>query len=213
MKKLLFLPGYACTSNVWDNIRSKVMKKGFAADYVDWPKEELINFSNTYDFANWVDKQYDLKTYDAIIGHSMGGLVAIDLAEQNNFKDKEIVLVESFLKTPSKFFRNLYLESAKKSLKERIEGMLKNESVYYNKALSKRLKNLDRTNEVASLNAKVTCIYGAREEINKEYVINQLNLAEETLDDLTIKIVSKCAHLPMLENEEQFIKELFEELA
>jgi len=212
MKKLLFLPGYACTSDIWDNIKSKLMKNGFIADYVDWPKEELTNFSNTYDFANWIFKQYDLETYDTIIGHSMGGLVAIDLAKENLFNGERLILVESFLKTPSEFFQNLYLEDASKDLKERIMMMLKEESTYYNQALSERLKNLDRTKDIISLEAKVACIYGAREEKNKKEVIKQLNLAEETLNELAIQVVSQCAHFPMLENEDEFIEKLFKEL-
>lgn len=212
MKKLLFLPGYACTSDIWDNFKSQVIKNGFTDDYVDWPKEELSDFSNTYDFANWVDKQYDLKTYDVIIGHSMGGLVAIDLAKENLFKGERLILVESFLKSPSKFFQNLYLESAPKSLKEKIKRMLKEESTYYNQILSERLKNLDITNDIANLEAKVICIYGAREELNEKDVVEQLNLADDTLDEINTKVVSQCAHFPMLENEEEFIKKLIKEL-
>lgn len=206
----MFLPGYACTSDIWDDIKTKMDENDLGADYVNWPREKLNDFSSTNDFAKWLNEQYDLDSYDTIIGHSMGGLVAIDLADKNLFTDKRLILVESFFKTPSKFFRNLYLKNANQSLKDKIELMLKEESTYYNKALSEKLKDLDKFDEIKNLNSEIICFYGAREESNKKFVINQLNLDEGNLEKLKIKVVSQSSHFPMLENPEEFFTKLID---
>jgi len=210
MRKVIFFPGYACTSKIWDETSKIFDNEKCIVSFVDWPEKSLNNFTKIEDFSNWVEKEYDLKD-SILVGHSMGGLVAFNIAKRNDKIDK-LILVESFLKTPNKFFQNLYLEGTSLKIKDKINTMLKKESKYYSKELGPKLKDLDLTIELEELGLDVTAIYGQRESSSSVKVVKNLGLDEVYHKYLKIKTISKSSHFPMIENSEAFNKIILESL-
>jgi pimeloyl-ACP methyl ester carboxylesterase len=208
MERVLFLPGYACTSDIWKDVEINIDKKNYIIKYVDWPKDKLKNFTTIEEFSNWVEQKYVLKD-SIVVGHSMGGLVAFDLAKRIK-EIKQIILVESFLKTPTKFFQNLFLDDASIKIKNQITNMLEEESKYYNQSLSSKLKDLDLVSDIELIDASINCIYGAREEQCSNEVIEKLGINKENLSLLEIRTIPRSSHFPMIENFKDFNKVLLD---
>jgi len=208
MERVIFLPGYACTSDIWKDVEINIDKQNYIIKYVDWPKDKLKNFTTIEEFSNWVEQKYILKD-SIVVGHSMGGLVAFDLAKRKK-EIKQVILVESFLKTPTKFFQNLYLDESSIKIKKQIDNMLEEESKYYNQSLSSKLKDLDLVSDIELIDADINCIYGAREEQCSNNVFEKLGINKEHLSLLKIRTIPRSSHFPMIENFKNFNKVLLD---
>jgi len=202
--KGLFLPGYGCTPWIWDNIKDHI-NEGNDLEFIEWPRSKTINFINLIDFTNWVKENYIVNEYDFIVGHSMGGLVALQLSTLKDVNIKQVILVESFITSPTKFFQNLVMDNLDENLKDKIIDMLKSESKFYSPKLGNQLKELDLTNLINISNSKIHLIYGDRGYNNPSTVIEELSLPKFKEKLLNINIVHNSCHFPMLENSEQFI--------
>ncbi len=73
--KGIFLPGYACSSYIWEPIKNKI-NKNFNGKLIEWPKEKTKKYDSINDFVSWFSKEYLYgDDIDYLVGHSMGGLV------------------------------------------------------------------------------------------------------------------------------------------
>lgn len=194
--KGLFLSGYGCKSTIWDDFKNEYQNE----EFVDWPTEQTPNFHKIDDFSNYLLKTYPIDNCDFIVGHSLGGLVALDLSRK--IKVNKIVLVESFLVTPSKFFQNIVMEN-NLILKEKVMAMLKNEIKYYSQELGKNLRDLNLLDLLSQSKSHINVIYGDRGE-NETKAIQKLGLSKDILNKINIKIVHNSCHFPMLENPKDF---------
>ena len=73
--RLMMLYGVNCTKDVWNHIVPYF--KNFEIDYVEYPHEITSTAKKVDDITEWVYKNYNQHHYDAIIGHSLGGIIAI----------------------------------------------------------------------------------------------------------------------------------------
>ena len=209
MKNGLLLPGYACKSWIWDDIAAKT-KHYFDLELVDWPTDLVKDFSSIQDFAVWLGNRFVSKgnEYDFVIGHSLGGLVALYLARLYPDKIHTVVLTESFITRPGLFFQNLLMESSETKLKDQIITMLQEESKFYSADLQKQLKELNLAALVEGLEAKIIAFYGDRGVRNSKIVIENLGLSQKILSKIKIHVIQNSCHFPMIENSESLAKYL-----
>ena len=197
----IFLYGLNCKPWIWDDIKYDLRK--FEIEYVEYPKTITKNCTSVADLSMWVYETYlsNNIVYDFILGHSMGGLIALHLSMLPNVHINKTIFIESFLKPTEPFYRNLIMESNKSSIGDKVFAMLKEEDSNYTKELKSNLKeNFDYTEYLERIHNNVYGIYGNRG--NKEYpfLLRDLNLTREQLDKINISFVANSCHLPMLEN-------------
>ncbi len=202
MKKILLLSGYACKSWIWDKF-IELNKADYIVDKVDWPLNLTNRFHSLEDYVVWLNKELKKKNYDydLFIGHSMGGLVALQLA--NKLSINEIILVESFIKTPDAFFKNLLYDN-NNELASKIENMIKNESIHYSKELGYKLKNLDLTETAVNFEGTIRLLYGDRGYNSLNKVMSNLDLSGRLADKMEVSIIKNSCHFPMVENPYEF---------
>lgn len=203
--KGLFLPGYACTGKIWDQLAQPI--NAFNGIIIDWPKEKLDALTTINSFANWIIGQCSSKP-DYIVGHSMGGLVALQAAEK--MAVEKLILVESYLLTPPPFFRNVLMETAPDHIKTNIFGMLNQEKGLYSEELRVQLQNLNMLPLVEKLKSNIALVYGDRGIGNNTEVIHNLGLSDQIQAKVTIEIVEDSCHFPMVENPQAMEKILCE---
>src|SRR5664280_2024365 len=78
--KGLFLYGLKCQPWIWDGMRSDLADCDI--EYVKYPGEVTRTCMSVSDLTAWVSEQYlsHGQAYDFVLGHSMGGLVALQLS-------------------------------------------------------------------------------------------------------------------------------------
>lgn len=206
----LFLCGYGCKPWIWDKVKNNILSSEDVIKFIEWPKSLLSNFNKIGDFSIWVKENFINKDeeYDFIGGHSMGGLIALELSTMDGVSVRNTILVESYLTSPGKFFQNLLMETADEKVKEEVMAMLKEESKYYSEEVRENLRTLDITDLVNKSKSKIHCIYGDRGMNNRGKVIRELGLPLEIEEKLNIGIVRNSCHFPMIENSEEIVEHL-----
>lgn len=87
------------------------------------------------DLTEWVSKQTEGKRYDAIIGHSLGGLIALELAAAYSLPCSRIICLDTNLKPAGTFFRNLMTKVYMEKYYAQVDNMMAAERPYYTPAL------------------------------------------------------------------------------
>lgn len=96
--KLLFIHGAGGTKSKWRKVADQL--QDLSCEFIDLPghgESEYNIISSIQDVAGFISSSIHEETI--VIGHSMGGLIAIELAARNN-KVKGIVLAASFYELP-----------------------------------------------------------------------------------------------------------------
>lgn len=209
MKRILVLNGYACKSWIWNEINSS-LKNHYKFDLIEWPNEKISEFHDFDSYVQWVTNKvfntYD--KYDIIMGHSMGGLIAIYLAKKFPKKIKDIILVESFVTPPKKFFQNLIHDKVSQETIDQVDKMLKEEKNFYSKELPNQFRELDLTEIVRALPCNIHAIYGDRGVQDTEGVISELKWNKLIKDKINVCSIHNSCHFPMLENPMEFNEKL-----
>lgn len=201
--KGLFLSGYGCRPWIWEKIK-KIFDQDDTIDvkYIEWPVDLISEFHNLNQFSTWLADNFirEHERYDFLVGHSMGGLIALNISTMDSVNIRDIILVEAFIQTPPAFFRNILMENTNAFLKERVLTMLQHESKYYSPKLMNQLRHLNLTDLIISSNSSVHCVYGDRGVKDPERVLHELNLPLCIRDRMDIHIIQNSCHFPMLEN-------------
>lgn len=197
----LVLYGLNCTLNVWDQIKDQL--SDLKAEYVAYPHEITQTAESVEDLSRWVNQNYNKEKYDVLIGHSMGGIIALQLAVLYNWQCERILLIETNLRPANAFYRNLLLESNMEKYGDRVMKMLQNEAPYYTKELQKQLQeDFDYSRYIHQTTAKVFGIYGDRGKPDYPQRITDFCLEEDTADQMIFSFIPNSCHMPMLENAE-----------
>ena len=137
---------------------------------------------------------------DCVIGHSMGGLVALRLAEILETGAASIILIETNLRPAEPFYRNLLLPQNGKH-KHEVMAMLAAEAPYYPDALKKTYQSgFDFSSYVKETKLPVHALYGDRGQPDYGGKIDDLNLDDETRSNLHFAFIRNACHFPMIEN-------------
>ncbi len=199
MLKGLFLPGYACTTQIWQPVYEKI-KEICEAGLVDWPAEVTPGFDGLDDFADWLYETYWPEEYDFIAGHSLGGLVALQLLASSRVTVPRVILVETFLLPPGPFFRNLVLHETNAT--RIIPEMLEREGEHYSAHLREAIREVDMSEQVLKAGGRLYALYGDRGCRRPERVQEELRWPEEMAAGVEVSVIPEACHFPMLENPE-----------
>lgn len=209
--KGLFLPGSGCTSAIWDRMRPYF--RGHEVDYIDYPHEVTAKAKSYTDLTDWLRGKIGSMPYDFVVGHSMGGAIALDLVKRYRYHFPKVILVEANLRPANAFYRNLLTEENRLKFGKYLTKMIVAESRFYSEELRTYFKaDFDFTPLVTELDGKLPIIYGDRGEPEYSGKYADLNLEAGTLAKLDIAFVADCAHMPMLENPREFSIMILERL-
>lgn len=201
----LVLYGASCTLDVWDFIKDDLLD--YDLTYVDYPHEIINTSQNITDITKWVYHTYKNEQYDFVIGHSMGGLIALELVARFNFICEKIILIESNLKPANEFYRNLMLPFNLKKYGDWVIPMIKEESKYYTDNIKKSLQeSFDFTGLIRNTHSNVYGIYGDRGKKHYDRRIDDLNLDAETIKKIDFRFASDSCHMPMIENPNELVE-------
>ena len=200
--KGLFLYGANCTMDVWT--RFKPFFDTPETRFIAYPHSITENARSISDITAWVYETYqNAQPLDFIIGHSMGGIIALQLATQHAFQCNRIILVESNLKPANPLYRNLMTEKNIETFGDQIMAMIQNEAPFYCNALKRSLQeDFDYSDLVRQFAGQVHGIYGDRGVENYESRISDLCLDEDVEQRIQFHFVKDTCHMPMVENPE-----------
>lgn len=198
MNKVLLLYGLNCTADIWQPMLDKL--KNIDPEVIEYPHEVTLNAESVMDITKWVYDKVKENHYDVVLAHSMGGVIALQLAEMG-MVFKHMILIETNLRPAEPFYRNLMTEEHMKTLGEQVMTMLKQEGAYASKKLVASLQEVfDYTPLIHRLNQKVDILYGDRNVKDYPNKITDLCLDEKSVDKLNFYFVEDSCHLPMIEN-------------
>jgi len=200
--KGMFLYGANCTLDVWDRFKPHFNEPDTI--YTAYPHTVTRQAESVSDIAHWVFEtcQND-QPLDFIVGHSMGGIIALELAVKYAFQCRKVILIESNLKPANVFYRNLMTEQNMKTFGEQIMAMIQNEAPFYSSALKSSLQeDFDYSDFVRRCPVQVYGIYGDRGVENYPARISDLCLEKDIQENIQFQFVRDACHMPMVENPE-----------
>ena len=210
--RLMMLYGVNCTKDVWNHIVPYF--KNFEIDYVEYPHEITSTAKKVDDITEWVYKNYNQHHYDAIIGHSLGGIIAMQLITKYKMKVDKLIYLDTNLKPANKFYRNLMTQKNMEKYGVIILQILNKELRFYTDELLESIQvDFDYTNLVNEIPQNIYAIYGDRGMPEYPNKIQDLNLSPQTLSNLNLVFIHNSCHMIMVENPKQLsevIKKILE---
>lgn len=202
MKKGLFFYGINCTLAIWDKVKDAFLDMDVT--FVEYPHEITQNAHHVSDITKWVYETYGNKQFDFIVGHSMGGLIALELVARYKVKCDRIIFIESNLRPAKEFYRNLLLPANMMKYGNKIKNMFKNEAPYYRDELKSSLQQrFDFTPYINEITCKIFGIYGDRGIEHYSRRIDDLCLDKDVAEKIDFKFVRNSCHMPMIENSQE----------
>ena len=199
MKKGLFLCGVQCTADIWDEIRDAL--SGYDLDFVTYPHEVTQSARSVSDITKWVYDIYGNKRFDFLVGHSMGGIAALELASRYKISCDAVVFIESNLRPAGNFYRNLMMPDHMQKFGDRIKSMLQSEAPFYRDDLKHSLQEgFDFTPFLYGFTGAIYGVYGDRGVQNYSGRITDLCLSKADEEKVSFRFVANSCHMPMLEN-------------
>ncbi len=195
----LFLYGLGCTNEIWKEIENEFLNMDIT--YIEYPHEIRKEAKSISDITHWVFDKYGHQDYDFIVGHSLGGIIALELVSKFQMKSDKVIFIESNLKPAGAFYRNLLMPKNMEEYGEKVTKMIKREIVYYTSSLIESLQgDFDYSGYVKDTESKIFGIYGDRGVNNYTNRIIDLKLDDETLSRIKFYFIEESCHMPMIEN-------------
>lgn len=203
--RLLILYGVNCTKDIW-NVIDPYLKE-FEIDYVEYPHEVTLHAKKVDDITEWVYKNYGHHSYDAIIGHSLGGIIALQLTAKYKMKVDKIIYLDTNLKPANEFYRNLMTQKNMDKYGNSILQMFSKEREFYTAELLMSIQvDFDYSTLVNEVTQDIYAIYGDRGMSEYPAKIQDLNLSAQVLNHLNILFIHDSCHMIMVENPKQLSK-------
>lgn len=200
--KLLMLYGVNCTKKVWDYLNTYLSE--YEVDYVEYPHEITQKAREVTDISEWVYENYHHQYYEAVIGHSFGGIVALQLAVKYKMKFGKLIYLDTNLKPADAFYRNLMTTEHMDEFGKSITAMFQEERKYYTPELFESIQGeYDYTNYLKEITQKVYAIYGDRNQAEYRDKVRDLNLSGEALEKIELSFINNACHMIMIENPKQ----------
>jgi len=198
--KYAFLYGANCTKAIWDDLLPEMGDPDPLI--IEYPHEVTKQAQSVSDITLWVHDTYGNElNCDCLIGHSMGGIIALELVTKFGVSCEKVALIESNLKPAEKFYRNLMTPENMKIHGGKIIPMIKSEATYYSDDLKHSLQDdFDFTDLVRKSTVEIHGIYGDRGEENYKNRISDLNLGKDIENNINFHFIKNACHMPMVEN-------------
>lgn len=210
--KLLFLYGINCNKDIYTSLLSYMQKEEVVIAAI--PHAVSKTAQKIEDLSAWVYHRYRHETFDAIIAHSMGGIIAVQLAAIYSMPIPKIICLDTNFVPANAFYRNLMMPVHLERYRHFLEEMFDKEKPFYHPALRSRLQeDFDYRPYLYKLQQKITVIYGDRGNPHSPTLIDDLNLGEAALRHLELHFLANTCHLPMLEDPKGLAKLLYTLLA
>ena len=207
------LYGVNCTKEIWNKFEPYFMDN--EVDYVEYPHEVTQNAIEIEDITKWVYEKKSTESYDAIIGHSLGGIIALQLVSEYKMKVNKVICLDTNLKPAEVFYRNLMTQEHMNEYGDTILKMFEGERPFYNTELFASLQGeFDYSSYVKNIERPMYVLYGDRGVREYPNRIQDLNLQEDVLNRLRIKFVKDACHMIMIENPSELavmLREILEE--
>lgn len=199
MKRLLMLYGVNCTTEIWEKMNPYLVDYEIA--YVEYPHEVTERARTVNDITRWVYDNYSANSYDAVIGHSLGGVIALQLVSDYKMEFEKIIFLDTNLKPAELFYRNLMLPEHMEKYGDKILKMFETERMFYRKELFETVQGeFDYTECLQNIPKKVYAIYGNRGVKDYTNRICDLNLPDDALSRLEFRFIPNSCHMMMIEN-------------
>lgn len=202
MKKGLFLYGINCTLTIWDEVKDAFLDMDVT--FVEYPHEITQKAHHVSDITKRVYDAYGNAQFDFIVGHSMGGLIALELVAKYKAKCDNIIFIESNLRPAKEFYRNLMLPANMMKYGNKIKNMFNSEAPYYKDELKTSLQQkFDFTSYIYEITCKIFGIYGDRGVEHYSRRVDDLCLDKDVEERIIFKFVRDSCHMPMIENSQE----------
>lgn len=129
MMRLLFLPGIFCTDLIWGAFRP--LFSAYDTTFITYPHPVTQNSTSIGDLTTWIHSNFLNESYTAIVGHSLGGIIALELVIKYNISVEKIILLDTNLKPANAFYRNLMTPQNTEKLKDQVMPMVENPNELY----------------------------------------------------------------------------------
>lgn len=195
MKKVMFVPGFACTPEIW------VQAPSFLPDldplFVQWdPAYQSIPETRAF----LAKKIHDMQP-DVYVGHSLGGLLLLELLLSQEIPSRRTIVVDAFLQDPHDMFKNFVWEND--TLNTYVTDFLAKQRSHFS-ALKESMMDWKRLGwPDAALKTKAHFVYGGRGATTQE-LIQALEWPSHLVVEECITVIPKTSHFLMLEKPEAF---------
>ncbi|WP_058300246.1 alpha/beta fold hydrolase [Gorillibacterium timonense] len=195
----LFLSGIKCKPSIWS--RTDDLLSHLSIDYVEYPHSVTQEANSVSDLTKWVLATYRNTPYDFVVGHSMGGIIALELAADWGFACRRIILVDTNLKPANPFYRNLLTPRHMEEYGDELIQVMQAEAPYYREELRSSLQaDFDYSSYVRRASQEIYAIYGDRGQHGYPDRIRDLCLDEDVAERISFAFVEDACHMPMMEN-------------
>jgi pimeloyl-ACP methyl ester carboxylesterase len=207
MMKGVFLPGYACTSQIWQSVCEEIGPT-YEPTLIDWPAHATPNFHCLDNLVDWLYSAFWPRDCDFIVGHSLGGLVALQLLASGKVEIPKTILVETFLLAPDPFFHNLLLSGESSDQAKQILEMLHCEEAHYSPRLKEAMREVDMSEQVWKIGKTIHALHGDRGCGSPEMVLEKLHWTEPIAALVELRVIPDSCHFPMVENPQETVQVL-----
>lgn len=179
----------------------------FYSDYIIETYQE-IDMRHIESYKNLTDQIYNKhfknKTYDLIIGHSMGGLIILDILCKNYKIDaNKIVIVESYLFEPREEFRNIVYNNF--HLEQKLNNIMKNAVKKYHSNIFHSLRKLNIVEDLRNISRTLIFVYGMRDLDNITF-LEKLDFPN--FDNIQLIGIPYTSHFCLIEQPEEFLSNI-----
>lgn len=195
----LFLYGVNCTAAVWEALLP--LLPSWDCEVLSYPHDVTLRAEAVDDITRWVQSKVSNKHYDVIIGHSLGGLGALQMASSSYTITDKVICLDTNLRPAGEFFRNLMTETHMAKYGMQIKEMMATERPFYTPALMRSLQDgFDYTPILSHITCPVFLLMGDRGKKDASEHLGELNLSQPETEKLSIRFVPNSCHMQMVEN-------------
>lgn len=203
----LFLYGAGCKPCVWDALLP--LLGDVEARLCEYPRVVTQNARTISDIARWVSSRYKAERPDFLVGHSMGGRVALRLVTEFALDCGKLILLESSPKPSGAFYRNLMTPAHLEAYGDRVLRMLKEEAPFYSEAFRASLRDgFDDSDLIRNCGGEIHGVFGDRGCPGHPDRIRELFLGEDVERRIRFHFISDSCHMPMIENPKDLASEI-----
>ena len=193
MPTLLLVPGYACTSDIWDPVTARLPDQ--RAVTFAWDPAAHASVRAARDAL--AERVRALRP-GALVGHSMGGLLLLELQLDGRIPRRPTLIADAFLTAPADVFKNHVWADA--ALRARVQAMLAQERARH----PELLRSIQAWGErpgwpQAAIDTGAHFVYGGR-DLSPEALVGALGWPAGAATPTNLSVLPQTSHFLMLED-------------